>query len=460
MGGVNFYLKKPQASANNKPNEPTGKKLKDSTGKSLIYLQYEYSGRRLVFSFGQRIRPDLWDHSKQRVKNPKVTAKDGKHLLNGLLNKLSEVCEYSYNLELKNGIPEPQTLKRYLVSFLNQNEDPGQKPDQTTLFQLIDRFISGEIKNKGRAKSRGTLQNYRAVQKHLQDFQVKTRGKIDFDTINLDFFYKYSNFLKKDLKLAQNTVKKDITILKVFLQEAVDLGFTNNLQFKHKKFTIEEENTDAVYLTEAEIISIYNHNFSHHKKLEQVRDLFVFGCFVGLRYSDYSDVRPENIVTIDGELFIKLVTKKTKEEIICPTNPIVNEIFAKYASNANRLPKSFSNQKFNDYVKDLSRAAGMTTKGRLANHPERELWECISSHTARRSFATNYYLQGFPTIDLMKITGHKTEKAFLKYIRVSKLDTAKRLSRHIKLKWSNNPEMPTEKESRPQEGDKLLKVAG
>lgn len=60
---------------------------------------------------------------------------------------------------------------------------------------------------------------------------------------------------------------------------------------------------------------------------------------------------------------------------------------------------------------------------------------CISSHTARRSFATNYYLEGFPTIDLMKITGHKTEKAFLTYIKVSQLDTAKRLNQHMKKKW-------------------------
>jgi integrase len=67
---------------------------------------------------------------------------------------------------------------------------------------------------------------------------------------------------------------------------------------------------------------------------------------------------------------------------------------------------------------------------------EDELYSLISSHTARRSFATNYYLQGFPRLDLMKITGHKTEKSFLKYIRVSKLDTAMRLSAHIKTRWN------------------------
>jgi len=173
-----------------------------------------------------------------------------------------------------------------------------------------------------------------------------------------------------------------------------------------------------------------------NKKLDQIRGLFVFGCFVGLRFSDYSDVKKDNIVQIDGDYFIKMITKKTHDLVIIPCNPVVMQIFQKYETNHNRLPKSISNQKFNDYIKDACKAAGLTETGRLSTAPEKELWDCISSHTARRSFATNYFLEGFPTIDLMKITGHQTEKAFLKYIRVTKLDTAKRLSEHIKKNWS------------------------
>jgi integrase len=185
------------------------------------------------------------------------------------------------------------------------------------------------------------------------------------------------------------------------------------------------------------ISALYRFDLSANKRLEQVRDLFVFGCFTGLRFSDYSNVSPENIVPIDRDYFIKLITAKTKELVIVPTNPIIMDIFRKYERNANRLPKSLSNQKFNEYIKEACREAGFTEKGRLATAPELELWQCISSHTARRSFATNLYLEGFPVIDLMKITGHKTEKAFLKYIRISKLDTAKRLNEHIKKNWSS-----------------------
>jgi len=418
MAEVNFYLKKPES----------------STGKSLIYLQFKYNGNRLVFSFNEKIDSADWNAKKQRVKGSKKTTADGLHSLNDLLDNLAKVCMNAYYEEKKNGIPRPERLKLHLQNFLNQNSNQTQAP--MTLFGLIDRFISGEIKSRGKDKSKGTLQNYRAVKKHLETFALKYRCRVDFDTIDLDFFYKYTHFLKT-IGLSQNTIAKDIRLLKVFMAEAVDLEYTDNQQFRKKKFSVSEAPTDAVYLSEKEILALYRFDLSANKRLEQVRDLFVFGCFTGLRFSDYSNVSPENIVPIDRDYFIKLITAKTKELVIVPTNPIIMDIFRKYERNANRLPKSLSNQKFNEYIKEACREAGFTEKGRLATAPELELWQCISSHTARRSFATNLYLEGFPVIDLMKITGHKTEKAFLKYIRISKLDTAKRLNEHIKKNWSS-----------------------
>ena len=184
------------------------------------------------------------------------------------------------------------------------------------------------------------------------------------------------------------------------------------------------------------MIKLYRHNFKANKKLEQVRDLFVFGAFVGLRFSDYSDIKPEHIIKVDGDTFIKMHTKKTGEIVVIPCNPIVLEIFNKYNHNPNSLPKSLSNQKFNDYIKDACKAAEFTDKGRLQSRPDLELWQCVSSHTARRSLATNLYLDQYPVHEIMKMTGHKTEKSFLMYIKVSKLDSAKKLGAHIKKNWS------------------------
>lgn len=444
MPTVNFYLKKAEG------NPP----------RSLIYLQMKYSGNRLVYAFGQTIDATVkkptkagkkeylhWDSAKQRVKSNKTTTQDGQYSLNDLLDNLERTLLKAYNESLAGGIPAVKTLKARLDAFMDQNKGED-RPADPKFFELFDRFISGEIKNKGKDKSSHTLQNYAATKGHLKKFEEKTRFGVSFDNINLDFFYKYVDFLKKTLALGANTIAKDINVLKTVLRRAVKLKYTTNIAWQDDEFVYAGEDTDAVYLTEREIIALYRHDFSTNKRLEQVRDLFVFGCFTGLRFSDYANIRPENIVDIDGDLFIKLSTQKTKELVIIPCNPIVLEIFEKYKDNPNRLPKTISNQKFNEYLKGNSKRkgeyekgvcqlAGLSEKGRLSTDPALELWQCISSHTARRSFATNYYLSGFPTIDLMKITGHKTEKAFLRYIRVTKLDTARRLGEHIKKAWAS-----------------------
>lgn len=432
--------RKPQVHFRLKP-VPTGKKNTTSNKKRKcsIFLDFAYERNRLFYSFGQSINPNDWNSNKERVKKNDATTSDGKHSLNDLLDNLEKLCEKSYNEELKNGIPGSETLKRYLDDFIHHNT--GSQPADDGFYKLIDRFISGEIKFKGKDKSSNTLETYHAVKQHMKAYELKYKTKITFAGITLDFFYSYVSFLKtlknqKKEPISPNTVAKDIRVLKAFMSEAVDLGLTSNLQFKHKKFYFSEVETDAVYLSDKELMDLYSFDFSANKKLEQVRDLFVFGSYVGLRFSDYSTIKPANIVKIDNDNFIKLKTTKTGEHVIIPCNHIVLDIFKKYESNANRLPKSLSNQKFNDYIKEVAITAGLTEIGRLTTTPEKRLHECISSHTARRSFATNLYLDGYPTIEIMKITGHKTEKSFMKYIRVTKLDAAKRLSAYMKKRWS------------------------
>lgn len=401
----------------------------------ILYLDFAYQKRRLRYEFGQSVKPMDWNQKKQRVKNKLTTTNDGKFALNDMLDNLELTCLRAYSEALKDGIPDPIILKRTLDLLIDQNHNNAVDPNKPTLFNLALRFINGEIKFKGKDKSKETLDNYVAVAKHLKEYQEYSKYRVDFDTIDLDFFYSYVNYLKNTRKLKVNTVAKDIAIIKVFMGEAVDLEYTDNMKFKHKKFAYNEEDTEHVYLTEDELAKLYALKINN-KKLEEVRDLFIFGAWVGLRFSDFSNIKPENIIQIDGDSFIKTITQKTRELVIIPCNPVIMEIFEKYADRPNKLPKTISNQKFNDYIKDVCKLAELNEVGRDSARPKDILADLVSSHTARRSFATNYYLQGFPTIDLMKITGHRTERSFLKYIRVSKLDTAKRLSDHIKLNWS------------------------
>src|SRR5689334_2505076 len=124
MGAISFYLK---------PVDEEG------TGLAPLYLQWKYHGKRLRFHTKQSINPKNWNKSKQRVKGNNQTTADGQYLLNDLLDNLEFVLKRAYNTEIKNGIPQPETLKRYLINFLNQNEKSDTGP---TFFKLMDRFIS------------------------------------------------------------------------------------------------------------------------------------------------------------------------------------------------------------------------------------------------------------------------------------------------------------------------------
>lgn len=411
MGAVNFYLKKPEAN-----------------GLSLIYLQFKYAGRKLVYSFGQSINPTSWHSKKQRVKSNKATTADGKHYLNDLLDALEKQCNTAYNSLLKTGIPAPSEIKKRLSEFMEGKPEPSKKE---TLLSLVERFVNNEIVYRGSTRKKNTVRSYKTTYNHLLKFSKETKTVTDFETITLDYYNRFVLYLRKK-GLSSNSIGKEVKNLKTFMSEAVDLGYTDNIQFRHKKFAVSREDAEAIYLSTKEIEQLYAHDFADNKRYDEVRDLFIFGCCTGLRYSDYSTVKAGNVVKDGKDFYIKIKTQKTGQMVTIPCSPIVLGLFNKYNKQGRTLPQALSNQKFNDHIKDVCREAGLTDAGRLQSAPELELCECISSHTARRSFLTNYYLEGFPVIDLMKISGHTTEKSFMRYIKISGDDAARRLQTHIK----------------------------
>lgn len=417
MASANFYLK-----------EPT------SVNVTPIFLQYKYKGQKLKYYVGHSILQSSWDSKKQRVKNTNATTKTGDVLINDLLEALAGKVEEFYKKSIS--APTPGEFKEFLDNWRIEMEGGAKTKNEINLYGFIEKFINNEILNKGKERSKNTTKSYKTVKGHLEEFEKKTKYKIDFESINLNFYFSYVAFLKKR-KLAPNSIGRDIKDIKTFMRMAVDMELTENLQFEKKNFAVIREETSAVYLKESELIKLYQYDLSENPRLEQVRDLFVFGSFVGLRFSDFSNVKPKNIIQVDDELYLRIKTKKMGNRVTIPCNPIVTDIFKKYDHMPNKLPRAISNQKFNDYIKEASKMAGLKVKERLESDPNLELWECISSHTARRSFATNLYNEGFPILDIMAITGHKTQKAFLGYIKFTDDDSAKKLSAHQKRKdWS------------------------
>jgi integrase len=425
MPTVNFYRKKCEEGSD-----------------SLVYLQMKYHGQKFVYSCKFNVSSRNWDEKKQLVKERSATTNSGKIHLNTRLKDMREVCTKAFNIESEKGIPTNTQLKKHLDAYMYQNTNRERKVKEgPTLYGLINKFITGEIGDK---KSEATITTYRTTLKHLQNFEKKENYHIDFDTITLEFKYKFAKFLSKEKRidnitykaLSQNSIKKEIKNVRTFMNMAVELGYTTNLAFKSKKFGVKEVDTVAVYLTENELRKLYDFDFTANKRLEGVRDLFVFSSFVGLRYSDANNLKPENIITMEGENYIKVIAKKTGIPVTIPCNDIVLKIFKKYAHRPNKLPPSISNQKYNNYLKELCETAGLTETGRLHNDLAKPLFSCISAHTARRNFATNCSLSGMDSRMIMAITGHKTEKSFEKYLKMSREETAKKMAQHMKVEFS------------------------
>ncbi len=383
-----------------------------------IQLHVRFNGTKFVYSAGESIHPSNWDFVCQRAK---VTRKYPENSdVNFWLGRVeNEIKNIFRNLRIDNIVPTVSILKNELSIRLNDKPVP-QKID---LFGFIEKYIE----DASRTKKRTTIQVYNNVFRQLKSYSVLKNQPLNFDNIDLEFYGYYFQHMVMSLKYSLNTASKHIRSLKTFLNAASESGDNTNFAFRSKKFKRPSEEVQKIYLTETEIDKLYNLDLTDNKRLEKVRDAFIVGCYTGLRFSDFTELKPENI---QGDL-IKVKTQKTGETVFIPFKGRVVEIYKKYNNN---FPCSISNQKMNEYLKELGVIAeinepvviskmlcGVKTDKYYKKH------ELLSSHCARRSFCTNAYLAGVPAINIMKITGHKTEKVFMGYIRFSQEENANKL---------------------------------
>jgi len=184
-------------------------------------------------------------------------------------------------------------------------------------------------------------------------------------------------------------------------------------------------------LTIPEIEALYYLDLSNCERLERTRDAFIIGCYTGLRFSDFIRLADHHFI---DDQFIKIITKKTGQEVIIPMHPFLKAIREKYIESAPSSKGGKSNTTMNKHLKELGRLANINTpiiqRNTSRGESIKKKYELITTHTARRSFATNAFLAGVPPLSIMKITGHKTERAFLRYIRISQQDNANKLAAH------------------------------
>lgn len=239
--------------------------------------------------------------------------------------------------------------------------------------------------------------------------------------IGMEMMEDFVFYLQSTAKLMSSTVFNLLVRIKTLLKMASYSGY--DVDMTYSDVGVKRDEIDVVTLDRDEITRIYVYEQLTPAEIV-VRDLFVIACMTALRFSDFSRLTEKNF--IDNVIQIK--TQKTGTLVIVPQSKYVREILRKYNY---QLPKCPCIQHFNKVIKSVCKKAGICqpvpyerTIGLNRISKMVQKWKRIGSHSGRRSAATNMFLAGIPALRIMKITGHKTEEAFMHYIGLSREENA------------------------------------
>lgn len=407
MATLNFYLKKA-----------------DKQGLSTILLTYQGSGEKFRYAAKAKVYPAQWIERRQRVK---VKA-ESDNLVNSHLDSLASIISEAEreSLLLNHHIDFYYVRERFEERISGKMKTP-KKEVLRSFHEDFTQFLN-EVKL---TKKLWTWKQYKTCHNHLSKFESEVGYKLSFNTLNLDFYHAFVQYLSADLKLLNNSVGSVIKSIKVFLNWATDKQL--NTYLTYKKFKVFKEETEAVSLTEAELIKIYNTE-GLTPCYEAVRDLFCFSCFTGLRFSDIYSFKETSIK--DG--YIEIKTEKTRQFIRIPLSDYAQGILNR---NGGMLPKPISNQKMNNYLKEIAKICKLNEIIRFIKYRGVQKVETIepkynliTTHTARRTFVTLSLEKGMRAETVMSITGHKDYHTFKKYI---KLTDQVKMTEMNKI-WNNN----------------------
>jgi integrase len=411
------------------------------------------------------VKPSDWSNKtgsfKQRLKEP---VKEYINNNKAIADKLDELRNTIKN-EMGNTF---QRDKEWLQAVINNFYNPVKlKADTLTeyLKVYIEDATSG-LRQTYRNKrfTPATLKSIRSFQSEFEKYQKDLRDRLadnklkltvsyipqnnplDWSDIHIDFFRDFVNWFNEK-NYSQNTIAHHIKTLKTIMKQGKEDKKHNNLEFQRSAFKVESVEVDTIYLNEDELKKIYNLDLTQVKEdydidlvelpgLDAARDVFLIGCWTCQRFSDYSRINKVNVQ--DGRRVIKLIQVKTGNKCVIPVRAELDTVLKKYeiAKDEYQLPKTFE-QKLNKRIKTVCRLAGITElieitkikggKKVTAKYPKYKL---VSSHTARRSGISNLYNAGVPSLFIMKLSGHRTEREFMKYLRLTEDEIAKKLSEY------------------------------
>ena len=390
-----------------------------------IRMRVNFASKRIEFTTGYRIDSAKWDADKQRVKNgcSNKLKQSASEINASLLEYYTEIQSIFKRFEVEDVMPTPEQIKK-AFNALHKPVSEEPKPKKEALpcdfFQVFDDFVEDCGRQNNWTDS--TFEKFAAVKNHLTNF----REGLTFEFFDERGLNDYVGYLRDVKEMRNTTIGKQLSFLKWFLRWAFKKGVHQNNAYDSYKPKLKSTQKKIIFLTWDELNRLREFKIPSNKQaLERVRDVFLFQCFTGLRYSDVFNLRRSDI---KGD-HIEVTTVKTSDSLIIELNNHSKAILDKYKDVAfenDKVLPVITNQKMNDYLKELAEKAGIDEPVRQTYYKGNERiddvtpkYALLGTHAGRRTFICNALALGIPPQVVMKWTGHSDYKAMKPYIDIA-----------------------------------------
>ena len=390
-----------------------------------IRMRVNFASKRIEFTTGYRIDSAKWDTDKQRVKNgcSNKLKQSASEINASLLEYYTEIQSIFKRFEVEDVMPTPEQIKE-AFNALHKPVSEEPKPKKEALpcdfFQVFDDFVEDCGRQNNWTDS--TFEKFAAVKNHLTNF----REGLTFEFFDERGLNDYVGYLRDVKEMRNTTIGKQLSFLKWFLRWAFKKGVHQNNAYDSYKPKLKSTQKKIIFLTWDELNRLREFKIPSNKQaLERVRDVFLFQCFTGLRYSDVFNLRRSDI---KGD-HIEVTTVKTSDSLIIELNNHSKAILDKYKDVAfedDKVLPVITNQKMNDYLKELAELAGIDEPIRQTYYKGNERiddvtpkYALLGTHAGRRTFICNALALGIPPQVVMKWTGHSDYKAMKPYIDIA-----------------------------------------
>ena len=390
----------------------------------------KWEGNIVAFNLGYRIEVEKWSNETQRCKANTTHGKKKipASVINRKLQLFEQACEDTIKyFEIQKVIP----TKEQFQSVFNSNIGREKKVVlEKSFFQYYDDFMAEE--GAFNQWTEATKTKLKVIRNHLFNFD----SELTFEKLTEQKFIEYLNYLQRELKLKNSTILKHISFVKWFLRWSCRKGYNTNTFFDVFKPKLKNTQKKVIFLTPTEFKQFREYQIPEQKKyLERVRDVFLFQCFTGLRYSDVENLKKSDI----RDNFIEVTTVKTSDSLKIELNQYSRAILGKYKDyqdNKGRALPVITNQKMNEYLKELAELVGINELIRETYYIGNERFDevtpkyaLIGTHAGRRTFICNALSLGIPPQVVMKWTGHSDYKAMKPYIDIADETKANAMSK-------------------------------